>query len=154
MVFFFFKSDVLVYISDYHGDLCLRGHQWRIPGCPRNPPNCLDTCRQHWTSLTTSLCLAFPASVQQKKALKMQPCCAQQPNYAVPRLLEIYEKPPSQGHLAIINKMLGPNGCVLLSTLSLNRILSDNGNCCDQYRDCIIIVVQLTCLMCCMLQPT
>ena len=34
-----------------HGGLCLRGLQGRIPGCPRDPPDCLDTCRQHWTSL-------------------------------------------------------------------------------------------------------
>ena len=37
--------------SGQHGGLCLRGHEGRIPGCPRNPPDCLDTCRQQWTSL-------------------------------------------------------------------------------------------------------
>ena len=37
--------------SRQHGGLSLRGHQGRIPGCPRNPPECLDTCSQHWTSL-------------------------------------------------------------------------------------------------------
>ena len=30
--FIFFKSDVLVYMSDHHGGLCLRGHQGRILG--------------------------------------------------------------------------------------------------------------------------
>ena len=35
---------------------------------------------------------------------------AQQPDYAVPHLPEIYQKPLSQGHLAITDKMLGPNG--------------------------------------------
>ena len=42
-------------------------------------------------TLTYSLCLAFPASVQQGKALKTQPRCAQQPNYAVPCLPEALE---------------------------------------------------------------
>ena len=37
--------------SGQHGGLCLRGQQGRIPGWPRDPPDCLDTCRQHWTSL-------------------------------------------------------------------------------------------------------
>ena len=58
----------------------------------------------------TSLCLAFPAYVQQKKAQKTQPCCTQQPDYAVPRLPEIYRKPLSWGHLARVDKMLVPKG--------------------------------------------
>ena len=48
--------------------------------------------------------------MQQRKALKMQPRCAQQLDYAVPHLLEIYRKSLSWGHLAIRNKMLVPNG--------------------------------------------
>ena len=65
-----------------------------------NDPDLADTCRpfqqdcpplllglttwHYITAITcsTGLCLAFPASVQQGKALKMQPRCAQQPNYA------------------------------------------------------------------------
>ena len=36
----------------------------------------------------------------------MQPRCTQQPDYTVPRLPEIYRKPPSWGHLAITDEML------------------------------------------------
>ena len=43
----------------------------------------------------------------------MQPRCAQQPDYAVPCLPEIYRKPLSSGHLAIMDKMLGPKWCPL-----------------------------------------
>ena len=48
--------------------------------------------------------------MQQRKALKMQLRCTQQPDYPVPRLLEIYRKPLSWGHLAIRDKMLVPSG--------------------------------------------
>ena len=48
--------------------------------------------------------------MQQRKALKTQPRCTQQPDYAVARLPEMYRKPLSWGHLAIADKMLVPNG--------------------------------------------
>ena len=48
--------------------------------------------------------------MQQRKALKMQPRCTQQPDYTAPRLPEIYRKPLSWGHLAITDEMLVPKG--------------------------------------------
>ena len=68
---------------------------------------------RHWISAvthSTSLYLALPASIQQSKALKTRPHCTQQPDYTLLCLLEIYRKPLSSGHLAITDKMLGPNG--------------------------------------------
>ena len=77
-------------------------------------PSLLELTTLHQISTvthSTSLCLAFPASIQQgQQAPKIQPHCAQQPDYAVPRLLEIYRKPLSWGHLAIRDKILVPNG--------------------------------------------
>ena len=48
--------------------------------------------------------------MQHRKARKTQLRCTQQPDYAVPRLPEIYRKPLSWGHLAITDEMLVPKG--------------------------------------------
>ena len=38
----------------------------------------------------TRVWLAFPTSIQQRKALKTSPCCVQQPNFTVPHPQEMY----------------------------------------------------------------
>jgi len=37
--------------SRQHGELCVEGHPGRIVGCPWDPPDSMDTFRQHWTAL-------------------------------------------------------------------------------------------------------
>ena len=68
----------------------------------------LEFIPEKWPEVSsTSLCLAFPASVKQRKAWKMQPCCTQQPDYTVPRLPEAGVRDTL---IAIWDKMLVPNG--------------------------------------------
>ena len=56
------------------------------------PPSLLEQLNIRLV-LLYSLCLSFPASVQQGKALKRYPRCVKQPDYAVLYLPEIYWKP-------------------------------------------------------------
>ena len=63
---------------------------------------------------STSLCLAFPANVERSISLKTQTRCTQLPENAVPCLLEIYQKPLSQGHPTVMDKNnVGPQWCLL-----------------------------------------
>ena len=61
------------------------------------PAPLVDSPTGHYTntgSHSSSLWLSFLAIVQQRRALERRLCSAQRHKYALPRLPEIYKKPP------------------------------------------------------------
>ena len=78
----------------------------------RKAPFATTSCKKGgWAYFreVTVVLVTFPASVQQRKALKTQPRCTQQPDYAAPRLPEIYiPEAPELGTPRYDDKMLGP----------------------------------------------